>query len=118
MLRRTYEHRPGRLVRVGPLEIDIAARHVRLGESAVELAAKEYALLVHLAGDPTKVFTKHELLRDVWGFRSRGCTRTLDAHAIRLRGKLRALSDACWVETVWGVGYRLAPVGPGERSAA
>ena len=71
-------------------------------------------------GDPTRVFTKEELLRDVWGFKTRGHSRTLDSHAIRLRMKLRAITDVPWITNVWGVGYRLAPVGPheGERGAA
>ena len=60
------------------------------------------------------MFTKDELLRDVWGFRSRGVSRTLDSHAVKLRNKLRAAGETQWVENVWGVGYRLAPVGPGE----
>jgi DNA-binding response OmpR family regulator len=118
VLRRSEERTPGRVVRVGELVIDTVARDVRVRGHAVELAAKEYALLVHLAGDPTKVFTKLELLRDVWGFRAKGASRTLDSHAIRLRNKLRAADDVAWIGNVWGVGYRLAPVGPGERSAA
>jgi DNA-binding response OmpR family regulator len=107
VLRRTYEHTPGRVVRVGELVIDTVARDVRVDGQAVQLAAREYALLVHLAGDPTKVFTKRELLRDVWGFRGRGHTRTLESHALRLRSKLRAAGQGPWVQTVWGVGYCL-----------
>jgi DNA-binding response OmpR family regulator len=120
VLRRAYEPSPGRLLRVGTLHIDTTARAVRVGEAAVELAAKEYALLVHLARDPRKVFTKHELLRDVWGFRASGATRTLDAHAIRLRHKLSAAGGGSWIQNIWGVGYRLAPLDPlePERSAA
>ena len=72
------------------------------------LAAKEYALLLRLAREPERVFTKDELLRDVWGYRTRSRTRTLDAHASRLRRKLRvAAPDAQLVENQWGVGYRL-----------
>jgi DNA-binding response OmpR family regulator len=54
-----------------------------------------------------RVFTKEELLRDVWGFRSLGRTRTLDSHASRLRRKLAAAGLAGCVVNVWGVGYRL-----------
>jgi DNA-binding response OmpR family regulator len=71
------------------------------------VSAKEYALLAHLATDPTCVFTKHELLRDVWGFRAPGRTRTLDSHACRLRHKLAHPGHGDFVENVWGVGYRL-----------
>jgi DNA-binding response OmpR family regulator len=54
------------------------------------------------------VFTKEELLRDVWGYRTRSRTRTLDAHASRLRRKLRAAApQASLIENQWGVGYRL-----------
>ena len=75
----------------------------------VELSQKEYALLVRLASEPGRVFTKDELLRDVWGYRARSRTRTLDSHACRLRRKLRAADPAAeLVENVWGVGYRLA----------
>jgi DNA-binding response OmpR family regulator len=71
------------------------------------VSAKEYALLAHLATDPTCVFTKDELLRDVWGFRAPGRTRTLDSHACRLRHKLSDPGHGDYVENVWGVGYRL-----------
>jgi DNA-binding response OmpR family regulator len=91
---------------VGDLRIDRAARRVLVGEVAVVLAAKEYELLVKLAGDPTRVFTKEELLREVWGFRSLGRTRTLDSHASRLRRKLSA-AGGDFVRNVWGVGYSL-----------
>jgi DNA-binding response OmpR family regulator len=91
---------------VGELRIDRAARRVLVGETAVVLAAKEYDLLVKLAGDPTRVFTKEELLREVWGFRSLGRTRTLDSHASRLRRKLSA-AGGDYVRNVWGVGYSL-----------
>lgn len=119
VLRRAYEPARGRVLRVGRLHIDRMARQVRLGDVVVELAGKEYALLVHLAGDPTRVYTKQELLRDVWGFRTRGSSRTLDSHAGRLRQKLRAADGGGWVENIWGVGYRLiAPADPPEREAA
>ena len=67
------------VTRVGALRIDHAARAVRVADTPVELSAKEYALLAHLAADPTRVFTKHELLRDVWGFRSPGAHPTSTA---------------------------------------
>ena len=97
--------RLGRL-RVGDLEVDPASREVRLRGRRIELAQKEFALLRALAVSPTRVFTKEELLRDVWGFRSLGATRTLDSHACRLRQKLGTGGDR-FVINVWGVGYRL-----------
>ena len=69
-------------------------------------ANKEFSLLCALAADPVRVFTKEELLRDVWGFRSMGRTRTLDSHASRLRRKLDP-DNGRFVINVWGVGYRL-----------
>ena len=97
--------RLGRL-RVGELEVDPPAREARLRGRALDLSQKEFALLRVLASDPTRVFTKEELLRTVWGYRSMGSTRTLDSHACRLRHKLARDGDR-FVVNVWGVGYRL-----------
>lgn len=91
---------------VGELFIDTATREVRVGERPVRLAGKEYALLCALAAEPRRVFTKQELLRDVWGYRSFGTTRTLDSHASRLRRKLDP-DHGRFVVNLWGVGYRL-----------
>lgn len=91
---------------VGELFIDTATREVRVRGRPVRLAGKEYALLCALAAEPRRVFTKQELLRDVWGYRSLGRTRTLDSHASRLRRKLDPESGR-FVVNVWGVGYRL-----------
>jgi DNA-binding response OmpR family regulator len=93
-------------VEVGELAIDVAARRVTVGGVPVFLAAKEYELLRKLASEPDRVFTKEELLREVWGFRSLGRTRTLDSHASRLRRKLSA-AGGDYVRNVWGVGYAL-----------
>lgn len=104
LLRRTRTARSGAgRLRVGALEIDPVSRDVHLDGAEVIVSQKEFALLRTLAADPTRVFTKHELLRDVWGYRSPGTTRTLDSHACRLRRKL----GPAFVVNVWGVGYRL-----------
>ena len=87
--------------------VDRATRRVTVGGVRVELSGKEYELLVRLAADPRRVFTKEELLRDVWGFRSHARTRTLDTHASRLRRKLGDVGTGPYVVNVWGVGYRL-----------
>ena len=92
---------------VRDLEIDLASRVVTVGGDPVQLSAKEYELLVALAEDPERVFKKEELLRNVWGFRSLGRTRTLDSHASRLRRKLNRSAETAYVLNVWGVGYRL-----------
>ena len=94
----------------GPLRIDTRTREARLDGRPLQLAQKEYELLVALAREPERVLTKEELLHDVWGYRTASRTRTLDSHACRLRRKLRdagAVFDL--VENVWGVGYRLLP---------
>jgi DNA-binding response OmpR family regulator len=106
VLRRTAPLSPSR-VRVGEIEIDRPTRRVTVGEERVDLPAKEYELLLKLASEPSRVFTKEELLREVWGFRSLGRTRTLDSHASRLRRKLNAAGEGPFVLNVWGVGYRL-----------
>jgi DNA-binding response OmpR family regulator len=105
LLRRRDPRRDGPR-RVGDLFIDPSRREVRVGDRPVTLANKEFSLLRMLVADPTRVFTKEELLRDVWGFRSMGRTRTLDSHASRLRRKLDP-EDGRYVVNVWGVGYRL-----------
>jgi DNA-binding response OmpR family regulator len=92
---------------VGDLSIDPATRIVRLGDKPLALSAKEFALLHALARHPTRVFSKAELLRDVWGYLSMGATRTVDAHACRLRKKL---GGQRWIVSVRGVGYRLVEV--------
>jgi DNA-binding response OmpR family regulator len=106
LLRRSGQRpRTGR-TRVGELTIDPASREVTMRGDRIELSAKEFALLRALATEPTRVWTKEELLRGVWGFRSLGTTRTLDSHACRLRQKLGRHGDKL-VVNVWGVGYRL-----------
>ena len=108
VLRRTLPPEPDLLV-AGPVRIDRRTRAVGVSGVRVQLAQKEFDLLVALAGEPYRVWTKEELLRDVWDYRSQGRTRTLDAHASRLRLKLtrHAPADVALVVNVWGVGYRL-----------
>jgi DNA-binding response OmpR family regulator len=98
------------VVEAPPVRIDTRTRVVRVGGVRVPLAQKEYELLLRLAREPDRVFTRAELLHDVWGYRVIGRTRTLDSHASRLRRKLReAGGPESLVENVWGVGYRLLP---------
>jgi hypothetical protein len=70
------------LLRAGPIVIDVRSREVRVRDRPLELPDKEYQLLVMLASEPTRVFTRAELLRSVWGFETLGRTRTLDSHVI------------------------------------
>jgi DNA-binding response OmpR family regulator len=106
VLRRTRRRSGLGQLRIGELELDPAGREVRLRGRRIALSQKEFALLRALATDPTRVLTKQELLRDVWGYRTLGTTRTLDSHACRLRNKLGVDGDR-FVVNVWGVGYRL-----------
>jgi len=103
---RRRDRRRGGPLRVGEIFIDTSRREVTVAGRAVKLANKEFALLRTLASEPSRVFSKEELLRDVWGFRSLGRTRTLDSHASRLRRKLDP-DSARYVVNCWGVGYRL-----------
>ncbi len=111
LLRRAHRRPSMGRIRVGTLELDPPSREVTVRGKRVDLSQKEFALLRVLAAEPARVFTKEELLRGVWGFRSLGATRTLDSHACRLRQKLARSGDR-YVVNVWGVGYRLvdAPV--------
>ena len=96
------------VIDAGPLVVDHRARQVRVGDTAVRLSGREFELAAKLASDPKRVFTKTELLRDVWGIRTVGIrTRTVDSHASRLRRKLEAAGARDVVVNEWGVGYRL-----------
>lgn len=105
VLRRRQGSRRG-VRRVGELLIDPEMRRVTVAGREVALARKEFVLLQALARDPQRVFTKGELLRDVWGYRTLEQTRTLDSHASRLRMKLCG-GDGRFVINCWGIGYRL-----------
>jgi len=101
--------RPPRRERLdlGELQIDRAARRVVARGTEVALSGKEWSLLVKLAEDPERVFTREQLLKDVWGFRTYVPTRTLESHASRVRCKLARAGLEGYVVNVWGVGYRL-----------
>jgi DNA-binding response OmpR family regulator len=106
LLRRADRSRARTTLRAGELEVDPPSREVRLHGERVILSQKEFALLRTLISQPTRVYTKEELLRSIWGYRCAGSTRTLDSHACRLRQKLGTHGDR-YVVNVWGVGYRL-----------
>lgn len=92
--------------RVGDLVLDPLRRRVTVGAREIPLSKKEFALLRTLAADPTRVFTKSELLAAVWGYKGNSKTRTLDSHASRLRRKLDP--EHCrFIFNCWGIGYRL-----------
>ena len=105
VLRRTRGGREGPC-RVGELVIDPVRRKVWVGEREVGLSNKEFALLRVLASEPSRVFSKRELLEAVWGYRTPARTRTLDSHASRLRRKLDPQGTR-YVVNCWAYGYRL-----------
>ena len=106
MLRRTSVSN-GEVLTAGELVVDRRTRRVSVHDTVVSLSAKEFDLLARLASEPSRVFTKEQLLREVWGFRALGRTRTLESHASRLRRKLTLSDEDRFIVNVWGVGYRL-----------
>ena len=107
VLRRSELRRRTRILRAGPIMIDVRSREVRVFDRPVELSAKEYDLLVTLAGEPTRVFTRAELMRGIWGLQTFG--HTPDARQPRLSAAAQAVRRPHdkLVINVWGVGYRL-----------
>src|SRR5437868_8577950 len=97
------------LIDLGELVVDRAGRRAIAGGRPLTLATKEYLLLLRLAQDPDRVFTREQLLRDVWGYRTFVPTRTVESHASRVRCKLAAAGLPGWIVNVWGVGYKLRP---------
>jgi len=107
VLRRTAYSAERRTLEVGALTLDTASHTASLHGHALELRRMEFDLLAHMAREPTRVFSREELLRAVWGYRGGASTRTVDSHASRLRRKLAADPTHPWLVNVWGVGYRL-----------
>jgi DNA-binding response OmpR family regulator/uncharacterized membrane protein (UPF0127 family) len=92
--------------RVGDVVVDPARRQAWVGPRELKLSNKEFSLLRVLSSDPHRVFSKRELLDEVWGFRAPAKTRTLDSHASRLRRNMDP-EKGRYVVNCWGVGYRL-----------
>ncbi len=88
------------------LRIDMEAYTLTVDEKTVDTPPKELELLFHLASSPNRVFTRNQLLDEVWGFDYFGDSRTVDVHVKRLREKLEGVSEQWTVKTVWGVGYK------------
>jgi DNA-binding response OmpR family regulator len=96
-----------RVLEVRELRIDLRARSAVVREHELQLRKLEFDLLVHLAREPTRVFTRRELMASVWGATGCARTRTLDSHASRLRKQLGQHAGRRWVVGVRGVGYSL-----------
>ncbi len=95
----------GQLLRAGDLVIDLERYDVLMAGHRVSLTYKEFQLLVMLASNPGRVFTRDVLLSQVWGYDYLGGTRTVDVHVRRLRSKIED-PDNSFIETIWNVGYR------------
>ncbi len=89
------------------LDIDLESRRVLRDGTTIELTAREFDLLAHMAAHPDRVFTREQLLHDVWGYDFYGDDSTVTVHVRRLREKIeRDPASPCYIVTVWGVGYR------------
>ena len=104
------EQRSNKLV-FDKLVIDMDAFELTVDGKKVEAPPKEMELLYHLASTPNRVYTRNQLLDEVWGFDYFGDSRTVDVHIKRLREKVEGVSDQWALKTVWGVGYKFETTG-------
>lgn len=88
------------------LEINIVNYELKINGEIVDTPPKELELIYHFASNPNRVYTRDQLLDEVWGFDYYGDSRTIDVHVKRLREKLEGVSDKWALKTVWGVGYK------------
>ncbi len=88
------------------LVINLTNYELRVNNETIDTPPKEMELIYHLASNPNRVFTRDQLLDEVWGFDYYGDSRTVDVHVKRLREKLEGVSDQWALKTVWGVGYK------------
>ncbi|GLP96189.1 response regulator transcription factor [Paraferrimonas sedimenticola] len=94
----------------GPLIINAKQRQVTLNHQTIELTAREFDLIWHLASHPQQVFSREQLLDSVWGYHHAGYEHTVNSHVNRLRAKLHPFQGDDFVKTVWGVGYKFEPL--------
>ena len=108
VLRRTNvnDRRDVREVSYDGLYINMENYELRVRGTVVSTPPKEMELIYHLASNPNRVYTRDQLLDEVWGFEYYGDSRTVDVHVKRLREKLDGVSDKWELKTVWGVGYK------------
>ena len=97
---------PSRVLRFDKLTIDMDAFELTIDGKKTDIPPKEMELLFYLASSPNRVYTRNQLLDEVWGFDYFGDSRTVDVHVKRLREKLEGVSEQWCVKTVWGVGYK------------
>ncbi len=103
---RTGPAEKARRLQFDRLVIDMDAFELIIAGKKVEAPPKEMELLFYLASSPNRVYTRNQLLDEVWGFDYFGDSRTVDVHVKRLREKLGGVSDRWCLKTVWGVGYK------------
>lgn len=107
VLRRSGKGRQkSRQVTFDKLHIDMDKYELRVNGKQIDTPPKEMELIFHLASNPNRVYTRDQLLDEVWGFEYYGDSRTVDVHVKRLREKLDGVSDQWTLKTVWGVGYK------------
>jgi len=106
MRRTSSEEINGKKLAFDGLVIDLESYTLNVNGNNIDTPPKELELLFHLASSPNRVFTRNQLLDEVWGFNYFGDSRTVDVHIKRLRGKLEGASEAWLLKTVWGVGYK------------
>lgn len=100
------DEEPARQLVFDKLIIDMDSFELVIAGKKVDAPPKEMDLLFHLASSPNRVFTRNQLLDEVWGFDYFGDTRTIDVHVKRLRSKLEGVSEQWSLKTVWSVGYK------------
>ena len=88
------------------LVVNMTKYELKVDGKVIDTPPKELELLYHLASNPNRVYTRDQLLNEVWGFEYYGDSRTVDVHVKRLREKLEGVSDKWSLKTVWGVGYK------------
>ena len=88
------------------LLVNLSNYELKINDNIIEVPPKELELLYFLASNPNRVFTREQLLEEVWGFDYFGDSRTVDVHIKRLREKLEGINESWQLKTVWGVGYK------------
>ena len=95
-----------KIVKFEKLEVNLVNYELKIDDKTLEIPPKELELLYFLASNPNRVFTREQLLEEVWGFDYFGDSRTVDVHIKRLREKLETVEANWQLKTVWGVGYK------------
>lgn len=106
VLRRTSEPEDEGEVNYDMLSVNIVRYELKVDGAKIDTPPKELELIYHLAKNPNRVYTRDQLLDEVWGFEYFGDSRTVDVHIKRLREKLEGVSEKWNLKTVWGVGYK------------